>query len=325
MSANCRAPDFEAPIPEEFYGARLDRALAAMLPDYSRSRLQSWLANGALTVDGENPPAKTKVAGGETVRLTVPSEPDDARVVAEPITLNIIHEDDAIIVLDKPAGLVMHPGAGNPDGTLQNALIHHDESLAALPRAGIVHRLDKDTSGILVVAKTFAAHAKLVADLAERTVKREYEAVAVGVMTAGGHVDAPIDRHPVDRKRMAVRDSGREAITHYRVIDRYRAHTHVRCRLETGRTHQIRVHLAHIRFPLLGDATYGRRLAVPRDSSEKFGDALRGFRRQALHARRLGLNHPVTGEYMSWSAPRPDDFEQLLAALAADAQAHGDG
>ncbi|MES1948768.1 ribosomal large subunit pseudouridine synthase D [Salinisphaera sp. C84B14] len=325
MSASYRAPDFEAPIPEEFSGARLDRALAAMLPDYSRSRLQNWLAEGALTVDGENPPAKTKVAGGETVRLTVPSEPDDARVVAEPIGLNIIYEDEAIIVLDKPAGLVMHPGAGNPDGTLQNALIHHDESMAALPRAGIVHRLDKDTSGILVVARTFAAHAKLVADLAERTVKREYEAVAVGVMTAGGHVDAPIDRHPVDRKRMAVRDSGREAITHYRVIDRYRAHTHVRCRLETGRTHQIRVHLAHIRFPLLGDATYGRRLAVPRDSSDAFATALRGFRRQALHARRLGLTHPVTGEYMSWSAPRPDDFEQLLAALAADAQAHGDG
>ena len=322
MSANCRAPDFEAPIPEEFYGARLDRALAAMLPDYSRSRLQSWLANGALTVDGENPPAKTKVAGGETVRLTVPSEPDDARVVAEPITLNIIHEDDAIIVLDKPAGLVMHPGAGNPDGTLQNALIHHDESLAALPRAGIVHRLDKDTSGILVVAKTFAAHKQLVADLAERTIKREYEAVSVGVMTAGGHVDAPIDRHPVDRKKMAIREEGREAVTHYRVIDKYRSHTHIRCQLETGRTHQIRVHMAHVRFPLLGDPVYGRRLALPKDASPAFADALRGFKRQALHAATLGLAHPDTGEAMQWSAPRPADFETLLAALAADAREH---
>jgi 23S rRNA pseudouridine1911/1915/1917 synthase len=324
MSASRREPDFDAPIPDEFAGRRLDRALAELLPDYSRSRLQNWLAEGALTVDGETPAAKTKVAGGERVCLFVPSEPDDARVVAEPIALDIIHEDDAILVVDKPAGLVMHPGAGNPDGTLQNALIHHDESLAALPRAGIVHRLDKDTSGILVVAKTFAAHAKLVADLAERTVKREYEAVAVGVMTAGGHVDAPIDRHPVDRKRMAVRDSGREAVTHYRVVTRYRAHTHVRCRLETGRTHQIRVHLAHIRYPLLGDATYGRRLALPRDSSDAFIDTLRGFRRQALHARKLGLTHPVSGEFVSWEAPRPDDFESLLAALAADAEAHAE-
>lgn len=324
MPPRGREPDFDASIPDNHAGRRLDRALAEMLPDYSRSRLQAWLADGALTVDGDTPAAKTKVAGGEQVRLFVPGEPDDARVIAEPIALNIIHEDQAILVLDKPAGLVMHPGAGNPDGTLQNALIHHEPGMAALPRAGIVHRLDKDTSGILVVAKTFAAHAKLVADLAERTVKREYEAVAVGVMTAGGHVDAPIDRHPVDRKRMAVRDAGREAVTHYRVINRYRAHTHVRCRLETGRTHQIRVHLAHIRFPLLGDGTYGRRLALPRDSSEEFVATLRGFRRQALHARRLGLSHPVTGEFMSWEAPRPDDFERLLVGLAADARAHAD-
>lgn len=323
MPASGREPDFDTAIPADHAGRRLDRALAELFPDYSRSRLQAWLADGALTVDEATPPAKTKVAGGERVRLFLPSEPDDARVVAEPIALNIIYEDAALIVLDKPAGLVMHPGAGNPDGTLQNALVHHDPAMAALPRAGIVHRLDKDTSGILVVARTFAAHAKLVADLAERTVKREYEAVAVGVMTAGGHVDAPIDRHPVDRKRMAVRDSGREAVTHYRVITRYRAHTHVRCRLETGRTHQIRVHLAHIRFPLLGDGTYGRRLAVPRDSSAAFTDTLRGFRRQALHARRLGLTHPVTGEFMSWDAPRPNDFEQLLAALADDVEAHG--
>jgi len=315
-------PDFDAPIPDDYTGQRLDRALAALLPDYSRSRLQAWLAEGALTVDGETPAAKTKVAGGEQVCLFLPSEPDDATVAPEPIMLDIIHEDDAILVIDKPAGLVMHPGAGNPDGTLQNALLHYDESLAALPRAGIVHRLDKDTSGILVVAKTFAAHKQLVADLAERTIKRQYEAVAVGVMTAGGHVDAPLDRHPVDRKRMAVRDFGREAVTHYRVIHRYRAHTHVCCELETGRTHQIRVHLAHIRYPLLGDPVYGRRLALPRDSSDAFIAALRGFRRQALHARTLGLTHPVTGEDMQWQSPRPADFEALLAALAEDARAH---
>ena len=324
MTTTTRMPDFDAPIPPEYAGRRLDRALAELLPDYSRSRLQRWLADGALTVDGATPPAKTPVAGGEHVRLFVPAEADDGDVRPEPIALEILYEDDDLLVIDKPAGLVMHPGAGNPDGTLQNALIHHDASLAALPRAGIVHRLDKDTSGILVVAKTFAAHAKLVADLAERTVKREYEAVAVGVMTAGGHVDAPIDRHPVDRKRMAVRDTGREAVTHYRVVTRYRAHTHVRCRLETGRTHQIRVHMAHIRYPLLGDATYGRRLALPRDSSDVFVDTLRTFRRQALHARKLGLTHPVSGEFMSWDAPRPADFESLLAALAADADAHAE-
>ncbi|GAB3680205.1 23S rRNA pseudouridine(1911/1915/1917) synthase RluD [Salinisphaera aquimarina] len=322
MAASRSEPDFDAPIPIEYVGQRLDRALAALLPDYSRSRLQRWLADGNLTVDGETPPAKTPVVGGEQVRLILPSEPDRADVQPERIALNIIYEDDAIIVLDKPAGLVMHPGAGNPDGTLQNALVAHDESMAALPRAGIVHRLDKDTSGILVVARTFAAHKKLVDDLAARTVKREYEAVAIGVMTAGGHVDANIDRHPVDRKRMAVREFGREAITHYRVIKRYRAHTHVRCSLETGRTHQIRVHLSHIRYPLLGDATYGRRLSLPRDSSDDFTDALRGFKRQALHARTLGLTHPVTGEQMSWQAPRPADFKALLAALAADAKLH---
>lgn len=322
MPASRREPDFDAAIPVDYAGQRLDRALAALLPAYSRSRLQRWLADGALTVDGATPPAKTAVAGGEQVRLFLPEQPDDAEVRPEAIALNILHEDESILVIDKPAGLVMHPGAGNADGTLQNALIHHDETLAVLPRAGIVHRLDKDTSGILVVAKTFAAHKQLVADLAERTIKREYEAVAVGVMTAGGHVDAPIDRHPVDRKRMAVREFGREAVTHYRVIRRYRAHTHVRCQLETGRTHQIRVHLAHIRYPLLGDATYGRRLALPRDSSEAFIQALRGFRRQALHARRLGLTHPDSGEEVAWEAPLPADFRALLAALAVDAKAH---
>lgn len=322
MPASGREPDFDTTIPETHAGQRLDVALAAMFPDYSRSRLQTWLADGALTVDGDTPAAKTRVAGGERVRLNVPVEADDAEVQPEPIALDVLYEDEAILVLDKPAGLVMHPGAGNAHGTLQNALLAHDASLAALPRAGIVHRLDKDTSGILVVAKTFAAHKQLVADLAERTIKREYEAVCVGVMTAGGKVDAPLDRHPVDRKRMAVREEGRHAVTHYRVIQRYRAHTHVRCELETGRTHQIRVHMAHVRYPLLGDATYGRRLALPPDSSDAFVAALRGFRRQALHARRLGLDHPITGEPMSWQAPRPADFQQLLNALAEDAREH---
>lgn len=323
MPATCREPDFDALMPSEYAGQRLDRALADLLPDYSRSRLQRWLADGDLTVDDDSPAPKTAVTGGERIRLFVPAEAHDQGVRPEPIALNIIYEDASILVLDKPAGLVMHPGAGNPDGTLQNALLAHDPSLAALPRAGIVHRLDKDTSGILVVAKTFAAHKQLVEDLAERTIKREYEAVAVGVMTAGGHVDAAIDRHPVDRKRMAVREFGRDSVTHYRVLTRYRAHTHIRCELETGRTHQIRVHMAHIRYPLLGDQVYGRRLALPRESSEAFVDTLRGFKRQALHAARLGLTHPETGEDMAWQAPRPADFEQLLVALAADAKEHG--
>lgn len=214
----------------------------------------------------------------------------------------------------------MHPGAGNPDGTLQNGLLHHHPELAALPRAGIVHRLDKDTSGILVVAKTFAAHKQLVADLQARAVKREYEAVACGVITAGGHVDAAIGRHAVDRKRMTVRGDGRHAVTHYRVLQRFRAHTHVKCRLETGRTHQIRVHLAHVRHPLVGDPTYGRRLAIPKGAEPGLADTLRRFRRQALHARKLGLTHPGSGEVMHWQAPRPADFEALLQALAHDSE-----
>ncbi len=322
MSAAADAAAHDFRLPESAAGKRLDKALAQALPDYSRSRLKQWLEEGALTVDGATPAPKTAVAGGERIRLVVPETAHDESVEPERITLNIIHEDAAILVLDKPAGLVMHPGAGNPSGTLQNALLAYDASLAALPRAGIVHRLDKDTSGILVVAKTFTAHKQLVDDLAERTIKREYEAISVGVMTAGGHVDAPIDRHPVDRKKMAIREEGREAVTHYRVIQKYRAHTHIRCQLETGRTHQIRVHMAHVRFPLLGDPVYGRRLALPKDSSEAFVAALRGFKRQALHAATLGLTHPTSGEAMQWSAPRPADFERMLAALAADAREH---
>lgn len=312
----------ERTIPPEYAGIRLDKALAELLPDYSRSRLKQWLSQGDLTVDGGSPAPRTPVMGGETVCLSVPDAPHDTDVVAEDIELDILYEDDSILVLNKPAGLVMHPGAGNPNGTLQNALLAHDAALSALPRAGIVHRLDKDTSGVLVVARSFAAHNQLVADLAERTVKREYEAITVGVLTAGGHIEAPIDRHPVDRKKMAVRDGGRHAVTHYRVITRYRAHTHVRCRLETGRTHQIRVHLAHARYPLLGDPVYGRRLSVPKDSSDAFAGTLRGFKRQALHAATLGLRHPVTGEDMQWHAPRPRDLETLLNALAVDATEH---
>lgn len=318
MPENSSEPEIELAIPREYNGRRLDKVLALVLPDYSRSRLQQWLADGTLTVDGGTPAGKTRVQGGERVHLCPPASADDDTVEAQAIALNVIYEDEAILVLDKPPGLVMHPGAGNREGTLQNGLLHHDPALAALPRGGIVHRLDKDTSGIVVVARTFAAHKQLVADLQARRVRREYEGVACGVMTAGGRIDAAIGRHPADRKRMTVRHDGRTAVTHYRVIRRYRAHTHVRCQLETGRTHQIRVHMAHVRYPLLGDPVYGRRLAVPKEAEPELVDTLRGFRRQALHARRLGLTHPVSGEYMDWQAPRPADFASLLRVLTAD-------
>ena len=235
----------------------------------------------------------------------------------------MVHEDEALLVIDKPPGLVVHPGAGNPDATLQNALLHHCPALVNVPRAGIVHRLDKDTSGLLVIAKTLPAHTALVAALASRDVRREYEAVASGVMTAGGTVAAAIGRHPVDRKRMAVRErGGREAVTHYRVIRRFRAHTHVAVRLETGRTHQIRVHLAHVRHAIVGDPVYGRRPALPKQPTPYLVETLHAFRRQALHARRLGFVHPFEEREMLFEAPLPADMQALLAALEEDMNAH---
>jgi len=315
-----RRIQLEATIPPEAAGRRLDQALAELFPDYSRSRLKSWIDAGQVLVDGAQPRPRDKVLGGE--RVAVDAElADEVPVVAQPIDLDIVHEDAAVIVIHKPAGLVVHPGAGNPDRTLQNALLAHDPSLSVLPRAGIVHRLDKDTSGLLVVARTLAAHTELVRLLEAREVHREYEAVCCGVMTGGGTVEAPIGRHPVDRLKMAIREDGRESVTHYRVIERFRAHTHVRVLLETGRTHQIRVHLAHIGYPIVGDPTYGRRLAVPKGATARLQAALRGFRRQALHAARLGFPHPVTGEELSFTAPLPADMQDLLDALREDAAA----
>ena len=308
----------EATIPPEAAGRRLDQALAALFPDYSRTRLKSWIDGGQVLVDGIAPRGRDKVVGGERVQVDAELE-DDVAVIAQPIDLDIAYEDDAVIVVRKPAGLVVHPGAGNPDRTLQNALLAHDPGLSVLPRAGIVHRLDKDTSGLLVVARTLEAHTELVRLLEARDVHREYETVCCGVMTGGGTVDAPIGRHPVDRLKMAIRQDGRESVTHYRVIDRFRAHTHVRVMLETGRTHQIRVHLAHIGYPIVGDPTYGRRLAIPKAATPRLQEALRGFRRQALHAARLGFPHPVTGEPLEFEAPLPRDMQDLLAALREDA------
>ncbi len=305
-------------IPVEHAGQRLDQALAALLPDYSRSRLKGWIESGEIRVDGLVRRPRDKLAGGESVAIAA-SVPDDTRAEPQAIPLALVHQDRDVFVIDKPAGLVVHPGAGNPDQTLQNALLALDPTLAQLPRAGIVHRLDKDTSGLLVVARTVKAHTALVRMLEERQIHREYEAVSRGVMTAGGTVDAPIDRHPTDRVRMTVRQGGRESVTHYRVIKRFRAHTHVRVQLETGRTHQIRVHLAHAGFPIVGDRVYGGRWSLPKGASEELIAALRGFPRQALHAARLEFAHPVSGKPIECRAPLPADMRELLAVLARDA------
>jgi 23S rRNA pseudouridine1911/1915/1917 synthase len=308
----------EALIPEDLAGQRFDQAAAALFEDFSRSRLKIWIESGELTLAGRPAAPKTRVGGGEAIRL-------DAEVEAvvplapEAIPLTVVYEDDDLLVIDKPAGLVVHPGAGNPAGTLQNGLLAHDPGLAAVPRAGIVHRLDKDTTGLLVVAKTLTAHQALVAALERREIRRTYEAICQGVMTGGGEVDAPIGRHPRERLRMAVVTRGRRAVTRYRVIERFRAQTHVRVELETGRTHQIRVHMAHIRYPLVGDPLYGGRPRLPKSPLPELVAALQQFRRQALHARSLELAHPGTGELLKVAAPLPEDFQALLRVLAADA------
>jgi 23S rRNA pseudouridine1911/1915/1917 synthase len=304
-------------VPDSLAGMRLDQAAVELFADHSRERLKGWIKSGALTVDGRPGRPKDKVAGGERLRLFAELE-DDTRFEPEAIPLAVVFEDEAVLVIDKPAGLVVHPAAGNPDGTLLNALLHRCPALAAVPRAGIVHRLDKDTTGLMVVAKTLAAQTALVEQLQARSVSREYDAVVTGVMTAGGSVDAPIGRHPKDRKRQAVHVSGKPAVTHYRVVERFRGHTHVRCRLETGRTHQIRVHLAHRRFPLVGDPVYGGRLKLPAGAGDGLKTLLRGFPRQALHARRLAFDHPGSGERVAFRAALPDDLLMLIDYLRDD-------
>jgi len=305
-------------IPADQAGQRLDQALAHLLPDYSRSRLKTWIESGEIRVDGEIRRPRDKVFGGESVALDAQLEQEMA-AEAQAIPVNLVFEDKHLFVVNKPAGLVVHPGAGNPDRTLQNALLALDPKLAEIPRAGIVHRLDKETSGLLIIARTLKAHTALVRMLEEREIHREYEAICKGVMTAGGTIDAPIDRHPTDRVKMAVRQGGRESVTHYRVIKRYRANTHVRVQLETGRTHQIRVHLTHAGYPLVGDRVYGGRLEMPKGATEELRVALREFPRQALHAAKLQLDHPVSGKPVECVAPLPDDMVQLLKVLARDA------
>lgn len=307
-----------ATIPDEAAGRRFDQVLAELFPDYSRSRLSAWIKSGAARLDGATVAPRQLVDGGQAVEVEVRLQRE---VGAEPeaIALDIRYQDDDVIVVDKPAGLIVHPGAGNPAGTLQNALLHHDPGLASIPRAGLVHRLDKDTSGLLVVARTLRAHTALVEQLSERTMHRQYEAVVYGAMVAGGKVDQPIGRHAGDRLRQAVREDGREAVTHYRVRERFRALTLIECRLETGRTHQIRVHMAHVRHPIVGDLTYGN-LRLPKGATPELIEALRGFRRQALHAERLSFAHPADGREVVVEAPRPADMERLVAVLRDDAK-----
>lgn len=306
--------------PESCAGQRFDQVAAQLWPEFSRSRLQQWIDAGALRVDGSTLAAKARLRGGEALVLDAQTE-QQVPLRPEPIPLNIVHEDDAILIIDKPAGLVVHPGAGNQAGTLQNALLHKDAQLADVPRAGIVHRLDKDTSGLLVVARTLAAHTALAAQIEAREMQRTYEAICSRVLTGGGVIEAPLGRHPRDRLRQSVRDDGRFARTHYRLIERFRAHTHIEVTLETGRTHQIRVHMAHIRAPLLGDATYGGRPRLPRTPTPELVAAVQGFRRQALHAARLEVTHPHSGLRLRFASPLPEDMRALLEVLEADVSA----
>jgi 23S rRNA pseudouridine1911/1915/1917 synthase len=313
-----------AEVPLAAAGRRFDQALAEMFPDYSRSRLSGWIKSGAVTLDGAQAPPRHLLRGGEQVLLQVELE-TEVTSAPEDIALDIVHEDDHLLVLNKPAGLVVHPGAGNPAGTLMNALLHHDPKLAELPRAGIVHRLDKDTSGLTVVAKTLPTCTALVDLLSRHEVERQYEAVVLGTMVAGGTVDEPIGRSMGDRLRQAVRDEedGKRAVTHYRLRERFRAHSLLQCQLETGRTHQIRVHLAHVGHPLVGDPLYGGGLKLPKGASAELIATLRGFRRQALHAEKLSFLHPATGEALSFSAERPADQLALIEVLRADLAEHG--
>lgn len=310
--------NLHAQVSDELVGKRLDQAVAQLFPDYSRSRLQNWIKDGSITVDGEIKRPRDKLLGGENVELSAQLEVIEEHA-AQDIPLDIVYEDEDILVINKPAGLVVHPAVGHADGTLLNALLHHCPDINQVPRAGIVHRLDMDTTGLMVVAKTIQAQTDLVDQLQERTMGREYEAVVNRVMTGGGTVDEPMGRHSKHRQKMAVVGLGKEAVTHYRVLEKFRAHTHVRLKLETGRTHQIRVHMSYINYPLIGDQLYGGRFRLPKGISDEVQELLRGFKRQALHAKKLELWHPRTGELMSWEVDLPEDMQTLIEALKKDA------
>lgn len=310
--------ELTAEVTQDQEGGRFDQVAAQLFSDYSRARLQLWIKSGELTVDDKVRKPRDKLFGGELLKLRAEVE-DQERWEAEDIALDIVYEDEALLVINKPAGLVVHPAAGHASGTLLNALLAHNSEMASVPRAGIVHRLDKDTSGLMVVAKTLASQNHIVNQLQMREVSREYEAVVFGSLTGGGTVMADIGRHPHQRKKMAVVDmGGKEAITHYRLVKRFKHHCHVRCFLETGRTHQIRVHMAHIKHALVGDQTYAGRPRLPKGASEVLIETLRGFSRQALHARRLSLIHPFTEEEISWEVPLVADMVDLLAVLDSE-------
>ena len=317
MPAMSPTLNLSASVPDALSGERLDRIAAELFPDYSRSVLQAWIKSGELTVDGKAGKSKDKHYVGARLALVAQLE-NHEQSLAEDIPLNVVYEDGELLVINKPANWVVHPAAGNPRGTVMNAILHHHSGAATLPRAGIVHRLDKDTTGLMVVAKTLPAHHSLVKQLQKRDIKREYEALVYGEMTGGGTVDEPIGRHPHHRTKMAVEPlHGKEAVTHYRVKKHFPGITHIDVSLETGRTHQIRVHMSHIKYPIVGDTTYAGRSRIPAGASQTLADALKMFPRQALHARRLGLYHPVSGEYMEWEAELPDDMQELLLQLNA--------
>jgi 23S rRNA pseudouridine1911/1915/1917 synthase len=319
MSAEFQVIDLE--IPAELAGQRLDSALARLMPQHSRTRIKAWIEEGAVLLGRQHPKPRDLVEAGHRVRIQVRAEKPQAEIQAEKIALKLAYEDADLLVIDKPAGLVVHPGAGNPSHTLQNALLGLDASLAKLPRAGLIHRLDKDTSGLLVIARSAEAQTSLSRQLMARSMSREYLAVCVGVMTGGGTIDAPIGRNRSDRLRMAVRESGRPAVTHYRVLERFRAHSYLSVQLETGRTHQIRLHLSHLKYPIVGDPVYGGRFAQPRGAAGQLIATLRAFKRQALHAASLGFDHPRSGKRMALKSALPDDLENLLTALRNDTRA----
>jgi len=310
-------------IPDDLIGTRLDQALAKLLSDFSRTEIQEWIKNGNVTVNNQHVKAKEKMFGGETVIIDAMRK---TQPVWQPqaIQLDIIYEDEALLVINKPPGMVVHPAPGNPDNTLLNAILHHAPDLAPLPRVGIIHRLDKNTSGLLVIAKTHAALMNLSKQMKSRRISRIYQAIVCGTLLSGGTIEAPVGRNPVQRKRMAVIETGKPAVTHYRVIEKYRAHTRLKIQLETGRTHQIRVHMAHLRYPIFGDQTYGGRLQLPRGASPELITTLREFKRQALHAKELGLTHPLTNKPITWQAPLPLDMQNLANVLHQDAELNKD-
>ncbi|WP_218396055.1 23S rRNA pseudouridine(1911/1915/1917) synthase RluD [Alteromonas lipotrueae] len=320
MTESDNTLQLEATTGAEHFGLRLDQVLADLFPEYSRSKLKTWIQGGNVSVDGQVITVpRHKMQMDEVVTVSAEIEVQ-VTSQAQDIALDIVYEDEHILVINKPADLVVHPGAGNPSGTVLNALLNHVPDIDKVPRAGIVHRLDKDTTGLMVVAKTLPAQTHLVDQLQTRVMSREYEAVAMGTMVAGGVVDTPIGRHATKRTHMAVRENGKPAVTHFRVIEKFRAYTHLRLKLETGRTHQIRVHMAHIKHPLLGDPTYSGRPRLPKGASDDFVNTLRGFQRQALHAAQLSLYHPESEEWMTWQAPLPKDMQDLLAAVRLDSK-----